>query len=66
VALGHWNRAVRVATVPSGLLFRLAEYAGTINVVRLSEAYGVTVSARRRHRARGYGLTRTAPQRAGR
>lgn len=45
VALGHWNRAVRVGngTVPA-YYSGSPEYAGTINVVRLSEADGVTVT----------------------
>ena len=45
VALGHWNRAVRVGNgaVPA-YYSGSPEYAGTINVVRLSEAYGVTVT----------------------
>lgn len=45
VALGHWNRAVRVGngTVPA-FYSGSPEYAGTINVVRLSETQGVTVT----------------------
>ena len=45
VALGHWNRAVRVGngTVPA-FYSGSPEYAGTINVVRMSEADGVTVT----------------------
>ena len=45
VALGHWNRAVRVGngTVPA-YYSGSPEYAGTINVVRLSEVDGVTVT----------------------
>ncbi len=45
VALGHWNRAVRVGegSVPA-YYSGSPEYAGTVNVVRLSEADGVTVS----------------------
>jgi DNA repair exonuclease SbcCD nuclease subunit len=45
VALGHWNRAVRVGNgaVPA-YYSGSPEYAGTINVVRLSEAGGVTVT----------------------
>jgi DNA repair exonuclease SbcCD nuclease subunit len=44
VALGHWNRAVRVGNsgVPA-YYSGSPEYAGTVNVVRLSEAGGVTV-----------------------
>jgi DNA repair exonuclease SbcCD nuclease subunit len=44
VALGHWNRAARVGngTVPA-YYSGSPEYAGTINVVRLSEADGVAV-----------------------
>ncbi len=44
VALGHWNRAVRVGNgVPPAFYSGSPEYAGTVNVVRLSEAQGVTV-----------------------
>jgi DNA repair exonuclease SbcCD nuclease subunit len=45
VALGHWNRAVRVGngTVPA-YYSGSPEYAGTINVVRMSEADGVAVT----------------------
>ncbi len=45
VALGHWNRAMRVGNgaVPA-FYSGSPEYAGTINVVRLSEAQGVNVS----------------------
>ena len=45
VALGHWNRAMRVGngTVPA-YYSGSPEYAGTVNVVRLSEAAGVTVT----------------------
>jgi DNA repair exonuclease SbcCD nuclease subunit len=45
VALGHWNRAVRVGngSVPA-FYSGSPEYAGTINVVRMSEGSGVTVS----------------------
>jgi DNA repair exonuclease SbcCD nuclease subunit len=45
VALGHWNRAVRVGNggVPA-YYSGSPEYAGTVNVVRLSEADGVTVA----------------------
>jgi DNA repair exonuclease SbcCD nuclease subunit len=44
VALGHWNRAARVGNgaVPA-YYSGSPEYAGTVNVVRLSEAGGVTV-----------------------
>jgi DNA repair exonuclease SbcCD nuclease subunit len=44
VALGHWNRAVRVGngTVPA-YYSGSPEYAGTVNVVRLHAAGGVTV-----------------------
>ena len=44
VALGHWNRAVRVGNgaVPA-YYSGSPEYAGTVNIVRLSEAGGVTV-----------------------
>lgn len=45
VALGHWNRAARVGNgaVPA-FYSGSPEYAGTINVVRLSEGQGVSVS----------------------
>jgi DNA repair exonuclease SbcCD nuclease subunit len=45
VALGHWNRAVRAGngSVPAHYSGS-PEYAGTVNVVRLSEASGVTVT----------------------
>ena len=45
VALGHWNRAVRVGSgaVPA-FYSGSPEYAGTINVVTLSDAKGVTVA----------------------
>jgi DNA repair exonuclease SbcCD nuclease subunit len=45
VALGHWNRAVRVGNglVPAHYSGS-PEYAGTVNVVHLSEASGVTVT----------------------
>jgi len=46
VALGHWNRAVRVGdgTVPA-YYSGSPEYAGTVNVVRLSDGGGVTVTS---------------------
>jgi DNA repair exonuclease SbcCD nuclease subunit len=46
VALGHWNRAVRVGNglVPAHYSGS-PEYAGTVNVVHLSEASGVTVTS---------------------
>ena len=45
VALGHWNRALRVGSgsVPAHYSGS-PEYAGTVNVVRLSEAAGVSVT----------------------
>jgi DNA repair exonuclease SbcCD nuclease subunit len=45
VALGHWNRAVRVGngTVPA-YYSGSPEYAGTFNVERMSEAHGVSVA----------------------
>jgi DNA repair exonuclease SbcCD nuclease subunit len=45
VALGHWNRAARVgnSTIPA-YYSGSPEFAGTVNVVRLSEVGGVTVS----------------------
>ncbi len=44
VALGHWNRAIRVGdgAVPA-YYSGSPEYAGTINVVTLSETKGVTI-----------------------
>ena len=45
VALGHWNRAMRVGNgVVPAYYSGSPEYAGTVNVVRLSEAGGVTVT----------------------
>jgi DNA repair exonuclease SbcCD nuclease subunit len=45
VALGHWNRAVRVGNgVVPAYYSGSPEYAGTVNVVRLSETGGVTVT----------------------
>jgi DNA repair exonuclease SbcCD nuclease subunit len=45
VALGHWNRAVRVGNgVVPAYYSGSPEYAGTVNVVRLSEAGGVMVT----------------------
>jgi DNA repair exonuclease SbcCD nuclease subunit len=45
VALGHWNRAVRVGSgVVPAYYSGSPEYAGTVNVVRLSDAGGVTVN----------------------
>ena len=45
VALGHWNKAVRVGngTVPA-YYSGSPEYAGSINVVRMSESAGVTIT----------------------
>jgi DNA repair exonuclease SbcCD nuclease subunit len=45
VALGHWNRAIRVGNgkVPA-YYSGSPEYAGTVNVVRLSEVNGVSVT----------------------
>ena len=53
VALGHWNRAVRVGngSVPAHYSGS-PEYAGTVNVVRLSEAAGVSVTRAPLHIAR--------------
>jgi len=44
VALGHWNKAARVGngTVPA-YYSGSPEYAGTVNVVRMSESAGVTI-----------------------
>jgi DNA repair exonuclease SbcCD nuclease subunit len=45
VALGHWNRAARVGNgVVPAFYSGSPEYAGTVNVVRLSESGGVTVT----------------------
>jgi DNA repair exonuclease SbcCD nuclease subunit len=45
VALGHWNRAVRVGNgVVPAYYSGSPEYAGTVNVVRLSDSSGVTVT----------------------
>ena len=45
VALGHWNRAVRVGnSVVPAYYSGSPEYAGTVNVVRLSDTGGVTVT----------------------
>jgi DNA repair exonuclease SbcCD nuclease subunit len=45
VALGHWNRAVRVGNgVVPAYYSGSPEYAGTVNVVRLSDSGGVTVT----------------------
>jgi DNA repair exonuclease SbcCD nuclease subunit len=45
VALGHWNRAARVGNgVVPAFYSGSPEYAGTINVVRLGEDGGVTVT----------------------
>jgi DNA repair exonuclease SbcCD nuclease subunit len=45
VALGHWNRAIRVGNgkVPA-YYSGSPENSGTINLVRLSETSGVTVT----------------------
>jgi DNA repair exonuclease SbcCD nuclease subunit len=45
VALGHWNKAARVGngTVPA-YYSGSPEYAGTVNVVRMSESGGVTIT----------------------
>jgi DNA repair exonuclease SbcCD nuclease subunit len=45
VALGHWNRALRVGNgVVPAYYSGSPEYAGTVNVVRMSESAGVTVT----------------------
>lgn len=45
VALGHWNRAARVGTDAAPAYYSGSpEFAGTINVVRLGETSGVTVT----------------------
>jgi hypothetical protein len=43
VALGHWNRAAKVGSV-AAYYSGSPEYAGTVNVVRLSATAGVAVS----------------------
>jgi hypothetical protein len=45
VALGHWNKAARVGNgaVPA-YYSGSPEYAGTVNVVRMSESAGVTIA----------------------
>lgn len=45
VALGHWNRAVRVGNGKVAAYYSGSpEYAGSINIVRMGEAAGVTVT----------------------
>jgi DNA repair exonuclease SbcCD nuclease subunit len=45
VALGHWNRAIRVGNGLVPAYYSCSpEYAGTINVVTMSEQNGVTVT----------------------
>jgi len=45
VALGHWNRAVRVGNgIVPAYYSGSPEYSGAVNVVRLSETDGVTVT----------------------
>lgn len=45
VALGHWNRAARVGNgVVPAYYSGSPEFAGTVNVVRLSQSNGVTVT----------------------
>ena len=53
VALGHWNRAVRVGngSVPA-YYSGSPEYAGTVNVVRLGERRRHRYPCAARHRAR--------------
>jgi len=43
IALGHWNRAVQVGNV-AAFYSGSPEYAGTVNVVRLSSTDGVAVT----------------------
>jgi DNA repair exonuclease SbcCD nuclease subunit len=43
IALGHWNRAVKVGAV-AAYYSGSPEYAGTVNVVRLTAAGGVAVT----------------------
>jgi hypothetical protein len=43
IALGHWNRAVKVGNV-AAYYSGSPEFAGTVNVVRLSAAGGVAVT----------------------
>ncbi len=45
VALGHWNRAVKVGNGGIAAYYSGSpEYAGTVNVVRLAPAGDVTVT----------------------
>jgi DNA repair exonuclease SbcCD nuclease subunit len=45
VALGHWNRAARVGNgIVPAYYSGSPEFAGTVNVIRLSEVSGVTVT----------------------
>ena len=43
IALGHWNRAAKVGTV-AAYYSGSPEYAGTINVVRLSAGGDIAVT----------------------
>ena len=44
VALGHWNRAVKVSSGPVAAYYSGSpEYAGTVNVVRLTRSGQVLV-----------------------
>jgi len=43
MALGHWNRAIKVGNV-AAYYSGSPEFAGTVNVVRLSAAGGVAVT----------------------
>ena len=44
VALGHWNRAAKVGDGVAAYYSGSPEYAGTVNVVRLTHAGGVVVA----------------------
>jgi DNA repair exonuclease SbcCD nuclease subunit len=44
VALGHWNRAAKVGNGLAAYYSGSPEYAGTVNVVRLTRAGGVVVA----------------------
>lgn len=44
IALGHWNRAVKVGEEVAAYYSGSPEYAGTVNIVRLSASGGVAVT----------------------
>ena len=58
VALRHWNRAAKVGDGVAAYYSGSPEYAGTVNVVRLTHAGGVVVAHRARHCPRTFGLNR--------